>query len=250
MELLMAIALTNRQSPQIPISKGALMPRDHLDPNTGVGDDPFTVHPSDLAVLQDPLAVAILGLALLRAPADLGLRLQINALLNIRPGVDANIQPLLGKPFVAEVLPLGPPLDNRFAPIKRGILQTKANTRASFIKRQPTKRHHHVGMGFAFAIGTDVQMHTHIRNHPPGHKGLRRKIPSRFDGLGVGKLPGNGELDLATKARILSLLTCLDLVPQHFAACPFRLGALRQQNFRMEDSRPSAVVEDLTARVI
>jgi len=93
-----------------------------------------------------------------------------------------------------------------------------------------------MGVRLGHPIFADIPVDIEIGNHALFNELGLHKVAGQHNALALVHLARNGELDLARKLRILSLLGGLDRVPELFAVGKLRRRTFRQHHFGMNDT--------------
>ncbi|MNT39054.1 hypothetical protein D3C72_1752710 [compost metagenome] len=107
-----------------------------------------------------------------------------------------------------------------------------------------------MGMRPGQAVLADVAVDIQIGDHAPPHELPLDEGAGQFDGVVRPHLSGQGELDLAGELGVFTLLSPLDLVPEHLSVEPALGRAVGQQDFGVQHAGLAAVIEGLLGALV
>jgi len=229
-ELVDPVAVPMHEHRHVAPREGGLLPRNRVQGGRWIGDDARAVLAGDPPVILGAVGLKLGGLDALRRCADLGLRLQRDALRLKAAMVDPRVDVEFGQAFVDVIGPTLAPMLDQFGAVPVPHLLAEP------VVVHAAHGEHDMRMGLGRPVRAHVPMHVEVGDHAPINELGLHEIAGQFDALALRHLAGNGEFDLAGKLGVLAHLTRLDIVPQPLAVGQ-RLGrTLRQHDFRMHDA--------------
>lgn len=230
LELFQPVGMTVRKHGQVTLGEGRLAPRNGVERDSGIGDDPRAVCAGDLAMLYEPVGLQPIGCHALGGGADLVLGLEVDFLFLKRPVIDPRFDTELGQALVDVASPRLAPAFKNFYPVPVADLGAEA------VPVHRAHGEHDMGVGLGPAVFADVPMDIEVGDHALGDKFPFDEIPRQFDALAFVQFARNRELDLAGELGVLAFLGGFDRVPKRFTF-PERIGnALGRYHLGMNDA--------------
>ena len=191
-ELLDPVAVPVCELRHVAAREGRLLMGDSVQPQIGIRYDSLAIAACNLAVhLRAVGGLDPFARDTLRGRADLGLRLQRNALRLQAAMVDARVDVEFGQSFVGKLGPAFAPAFDHLGPVPVPYLRTKT------VLVHCAHGEHDMGMGFGHAVFAHIPVHIEVGDHAPLHEFSLHEVAGQFDALRLTHLARNGELDLA-----------------------------------------------------
>ena len=176
-----------------------------------ITDDLGAILPRDTPVVISPLGILAAIEAAHSRRTDLVLRLQRNALVGIGAMIDPALQPKLGHALVHMGGPCLAPLLQKLGAVP--VPDLLAEPLRSYLAH----RQHDMRVRLGTTVVRLVPMHVEVCDHAAIDKLLLHEITGEAHALLLIHLARDRELDFTGKLRVLALLACLHLVPEHGA---------------------------------
>jgi hypothetical protein len=199
-ELVLAVAVPERELRQVAPRERRLLPRDRVQCDFRIGDDLLAILARDPGMVLDPLGLKpLFGHPRCRRP-DLVLRLKVDPLRLQCAMVDPRINIELGKPLVDMIGPCLAPLLQQLRAVPL------AHLLAEPLRPYLAHRQHDMRVRLGLAVLAHVPMHIEVRDHAAFDELLVHEIARELDALRLVQLARNRELNLAGKLRVLAFL--------------------------------------------
>ena len=144
--------------------------------------------------------------------------------------IDARVDVEFGEPLIDMIGPALAPLLDQLS------LVPLAHLRAEPILSDFAHGEHDMCVRLGQPVLADIPMYVEIGNHALVDELSLHKVAGQRNALALVHLARDCELDLARKLRVLSLLCCLDRVPEFFPVGKLRRRILGQQHFGMNNA--------------
>jgi len=210
-ELILSVAVPERELRQVALRECRLLPRDGVERDFRIGEDLLAVRAGDPGMVLDPLGLKPLSGHTRRRRPDLVLRLKVDALVGIGAMIDPPLQPQLGHALIHMSRPCLTPALQMLIAVPVAVLLAEP------LRSHLAHRQHDMRVRLRTAVLRMVPMHVEVGDHPAPDELLFHEIAREANALLLAHLARDRKLHLARQLRVLALLACLHLVPQHGA---------------------------------